>query len=129
MLVTRTAHPDFLDDDSAFSPTEHPDIFQKLDDGYFVVALEYVTEEGEDDQYPMEDVLDRFLCHIERFEVEPAVREGGQVDLFANSELARLADAVHQLVGRRAYNVDRTNEEGRAVIGLVIDDSVADARV
>lgn len=60
MLVTRTHHPAFLDDATRFRATGWPEIFEKLDDGYFVVALEYIQEEGEDSQYPMEDVLDEF---------------------------------------------------------------------
>ena len=122
MLFTRIGHPAFLDDTAAFRATDKAHIFQQVEDDYYVVALEYVLEEGEG-QYPMEDVLDRFLCHIERFEVEVPVGAGGQVDLFANSQVERLSDAVEQLVGRRAYNVEE--DDG---IALVIDDSVPEGR-
>lgn len=128
MLVTRTHQPAFLSNPGAFRATAEPAIFEKLDDGYFVVALEHIAEQGEDGQYPMEDVLDEFLCHIEAFDVAQPDHPGGQVDLFANSELPRLAEAVKRLVGRRAYNVETTDEAGETFIGLVIDDSVAEAR-
>lgn len=128
MLVTRVAHPNVLDDATVFRPTDHPDIYQMLAGHYFVVALEYVLERGEGIQYPMEDVLDRFNCHIEWAEVEAPQREGGQVDIFANSEYERLVDAVDQLVGRRAHNVEITDADGTR-IDMVIDDSVGEALV
>lgn len=128
MLVTRIAHPGFFDDPTVFRPTDRPDIFQMLRGHYYVVALEYVLEQGEDSQYPMEDVLDRFNCHLEEVEVEAPQREGGQVDMFANSEYERLVEAVDQLVGRRAHNVEITDADGTG-IGMVIDDSVGEALV
>lgn len=103
---------------------------EKLDDGYcFVVALDYVLEADEDSQYPMEDVLDEFLCHLEAFQVAPSEHPSGQVDLFANSQLPRLQDAVERLVGRRAYNVEVADEDGDTRVTLVIDDSVAEAKL
>ena len=128
MLFTRTAHPAFLDDTANFRPTDKPEIFEKLDDGYFVVALEYVHEQGES-QYPLEDVLDEFLCHIEAEEVDKPENPAGRVDLFANSQLERLAGAVEKLVGRRAYNVESRNGDGDTFVSFVIDDSVAEAKL
>ena len=128
MLFTLTAHPAFLDDTANFRPTDKTEIFEKLDDGYFVVALEYVLEEGES-QYPMEDVLDEFLCHIEAEEVDKPENPAGRVDLFANSQLERLAGAVEKLVGRRAYNVESRNGDGDTFVSFVIDDSVAEAKL
>ena len=128
MLFTRTAHPAFLDDTANFRPTDKPEIFEKLDDGYFVVALEYVLEQGES-QYPLEDFLDEFLCHIEAEEVDKPENPAGQVDLFANSKLERLAGAVEKLVGRRAYNVESKDEDGDTFVSFVIDDSVSEAKL
>ncbi|AQP50813.1 hypothetical protein [Tessaracoccus flavescens] len=128
MLFTRTAHPAFLDDTANFRPTDKTEIFEKLDDGYFVVALEYVLEQGES-QYPLEDVLDEFRCHIEAEEVDKPENPAGRVDLFANSRLERLAGAVEKLVGRRAYNVESKDEDGDTFVSFVIDDSVSEAKL
>lgn len=128
MIFTRLVHADRFDDASQYRPTDEKEVFEKLEDGDFVAALEYVRETDEDTQYPMEDVLDRFLAHIDAFEVTAAEHPKGQVDVFSSSDLEGIVTMIGELLGRRAYNVDLV-EDGQEVVSLTIDDSVADAKV
>ncbi|MFX4273645.1 hypothetical protein ACQBAR_04070 [Propionibacteriaceae bacterium Y1685] len=127
MLITRQVHVDLFDDATKFQPTDHSEIFEKLDDGYFVAALEWVPEEGEG-QYPMEDVLDKYRAHIEEFKVAEPEHPKGQVDVFSARRLERAVALVDDLLHRRAYNVTVT-EGDKNYVQLKVDDSVGDAKV
>ncbi|MDN5725362.1 MAG: hypothetical protein L0G99_05435 [Propionibacteriales bacterium] len=128
MIIPRVVHADIFDDSKQYRLTDETEIYQKLDDGYFVAALECVAEQGEDDQYPMEDVLDKYLVHIEAFEVAKPEHPNGKVHVFSSSDVDGIVKLVKDLVGRRAYNVEIT-EDGQDVVDLRVDDSVAEAKL
>ncbi|OYN92427.1 hypothetical protein [Parenemella sanctibonifatiensis] len=124
MLFTRIAHIDAFDDPKQYEKTDEAGIFKNVSDGYFMVALEYRNETDEDTQYPLEDVLDTYLAHIEVFEAATPEDPKGQVDVFAASKIER-AQSLVALVGKRVYN--KTDENGG--VSLEIDDSVGDAKL
>lgn len=128
MNFTKIVHPDIFDDPNQYEKTDTENIYKKLEDGYFVAAIEYVLESDEDTQYPMEDVLDKLLVHIEAFKVATPTHPQGQVDVFSSSDLDRLVKMTNEIVGKRVYNVPLT-ENGQEVVDLIIDDSVDDAKI
>lgn len=101
---------------------EQQDGLTKLDDGIYqnsegeaLIAFEFSLEDGDDDQYPMEDVLDRYLVYVHQFDVTESTHENGTVHVFAGAseDVERMRD---ELTGRRAYNVEK--EDG---IDLIVE--------
>ena len=79
------------------------------------VAME--LEEGEDSQYPLEDILDKYLIQVEDFLESNNPRTlryvlGG--DLYSLQE-------VKSLFGKRIYNQDYEDESGQTSVRLVIE--------
>ena len=89
------------------------------DDSYRM-ALSFTTEEGEG-QYPLEDVLDRFLVHVEDVFVDapqPA-QAGARVVYGFGGDLDDL-QGLATIIGKHVYN-ERYEEDGEGYIRLVID--------
>ncbi|MCR9154370.1 MAG: hypothetical protein NXI09_09690 [Bacteroidetes bacterium] len=90
------------------------------DDGGFAthrIAMTMVVEEGENSQYPLEDVLDKFYVHVEEFlepknENETRFIFGGELDDIQN---------LKSLIGKRAFNQDYVDEEGQTRVKLIIE--------
>lgn len=79
------------------------------------MALE--LEEGEDSQYPLEDLLDKYFVHVAEFldsddENKPKYIFGGELD-----DIQKLKS----LPGKRVYNEVFVDEEGRERVKLVIE--------
>nr|WP_225750879.1 hypothetical protein [Pseudoclavibacter sp. Marseille-Q3772] len=74
--------------------------------GEALIAFEFALEAGDDDQYPMEDVLDRYLVYVHQFDVAESTHENGTVHVFAGNpnDVERMRN---ELTGRRAYNVEK----------------------
>lgn len=97
-------------------------IYQDLNDSgfggaYYRVALSFELEEGEDTQYPLEDLLDAYRMHVADFLASdsPSV---------LNLELGGTLKYVQQgrtLPGKRVYNTNFTGENGKAYIKLIIE--------
>lgn len=90
------------------------------DDGGFSthrIAMTVEVEEGENSQYPLEDVLDKFYVHVEEFlepknENESRFIFGGELDDIQN---------LKSLIGKRAFNQDYVDEEGQTRVKLIIE--------
>lgn len=106
-------------DASRYQPAEEG-IYQDLqDEGGFAtyrMALAAEREEGEDDQYPLEDILDEFLVHVEEFPETDGDHAllyifGGELDDLRN---------LKTIIGKRAGYENYTDENGQTRIRLVI---------
>lgn len=89
------------------------------DDSYRM-ALSFTTEEGEG-QYPLEDVLDRFLVHVEDVFVEapePATA-GARVVYGFGGDVADL-QGLATIIGKHVYN-ERFEEDGHGYVRLVVE--------
>ncbi len=95
-------------------------IYEKLrDDGRYsppCIALSMELEAGENSQYPLEDILDKYLVHVEDFleSEEPSILKyifGGGLE-----EIQQLKT----IVGKRAYNEEFVDEDGQPRVKLVI---------
>jgi len=79
------------------------------------IALSFELEDGEDSQYPLEDILDKYYLHVSEFiEEKPPV---------FHYELAGELDDIRQameIVGKRVYNKTYT-ENGEEYVRLAIE--------
>ncbi|MFK8104744.1 MAG: hypothetical protein AB8G15_19655 [Saprospiraceae bacterium] len=109
-----------LNDTSRYKKIEEG-IFEKIrDDGRYsppCIALSMELEAGENSQYPLEDILDKYLVHVEDF------LESGAPNIFKyifGGDLAGIQQ-LKMLIGKRVYNEEFLDEDGRARVKLVIE--------
>ena len=89
------------------------------DDGGFSthrIAMAVELEAGENSQYPLEDILDKYYVHVEEFlsksENESNYIFGGELDDIQNFK---------SIIGKRAFNEDFVDEEGQTRVKLIIE--------
>ena len=80
------------------------------------IALSFELEDGEDTQYPIEDLLDKYRIHVSDF-LESESEELFNVELAGPLENLRLASSI---IGKRVYNKDVV-EDGKTYVSLVIE--------
>jgi len=98
-------------------------IYQRQDDeGLYVTSLSFEQEPelGEDSQYPLEDVLDKFYCHVSDFYEE--LNAGKSAICYREFASPDLDDVrkLRSLIGKHVYNKDR-EEGGQTYVDLVIE--------
>ena len=88
------------------------------DDTNHRFAISFELEEGEDTQYPMEDILDKYNLYVSDFLVdENAAGSASKVEL--GGELEDLSNAM-EIVGNRVYNSEY-QENGNTYVNLIIE--------
>jgi hypothetical protein len=116
----RIIAPEELNDRSRYEPAEEG-IYRDLHDkgGYatYRLAMAMEQEEGEDSQYPLEDILDHYLVHVEVFLDAPApgifqAVFGGELDDLQNFKT---------IIGKRAFNEDFVDDDGKTRVRLRIE--------
>lgn len=109
-----------LMDNSNFELIEEA-IYNDLNDagGYAThrMAMAMELENGDDEQYPLEDILDKFLVHIEIF-LESDYEN--TLQYIFGGELRHL-QSLKSIIGKRAYNEEFVDENGQTRIRLVIE--------
>ena len=109
-----------------FKDTSHyesieQDVYKDLKDdeeySTYRVAMSMEQEDGEDSQYPLEDILDKYFVHIEDFleSEEPNIYRyifGGELDDIRN---------LKSIIGKRAYNKEFVDNEGQTRVKLIIE--------
>lgn len=109
-----------LKDSSSYELIEDGIYNDLKDDGGFSthrIAMTMELEEGENSQYPLEDILDKYYVHVEEFleaknENEPSYIFGGELDNIQNFK---------SIIGKRAFNEDFVDEEGQTRVKLIIE--------
>ncbi len=81
------------------------------------MAMAADLEDGEDDQYPIEDILDKYNVYVEELldnnkQTTLNYVFAGELDDIQNLKL---------LIGKRAYNQETVDAEGRTRIRLIIE--------
>ncbi len=79
------------------------------------LAISFELEDGENTQYPLEDILDKYRIHVTEF-----IKEDGpliELELAGPQENLRLAAGI---IGKRVYNKDVV-EDGKNYVSLVIE--------
>lgn len=95
----------------------------------YVTSLTFVQEpeyeEGENasmiSQYPLEDILDKYLCHISDFYEDLNVENSQECFIeFASFDLGNIKE-LREIIGKHVYNKATTGEDGREYIKLIIE--------
>ena len=95
-------------------------IYKDLEEDHYVFALSYELKETEDSQYPLEDILDKYLLHVSDFMDEDSFYSSKEVTLELGGDLENVKEAIAALIGKRAYNQEFEDEEGEMRVRLVI---------
>lgn len=97
-------------------------IYKDLNDTWGVayrISLCFDLEEGDDSQYPLEDVLDKFRVHVsDSLESENSSPERLVLEFAGDLDNIQ---GVATLVGKRVYNKDVIAEDGKSYIHLIIE--------
>ncbi len=113
--------------------------YKRVEDGVFaitensktryVTSLSFVQEpdlnEGENaamiSQYPLEDLLDKFLCYVSDF-YDELNAETSQTCFqeFASPNLDDIKK-LRTIIGKHVYNKERIGEDGRTSVDLIIE--------
>ena len=116
----RIIEPEKLKDDSHFQLIEEGIYNDLNDDGGFAtyrIAMAMDLEEGEDTQFPLEDILDNYYVHVEEFLTD---EENNSLKYLFGGELDDVRN-FKSIVGKRAYNEEFTDEKGQIRVRLNIE--------
>ncbi len=94
-------------------------IFQDVKDESYKLVLTCELEEGEDTQYPLEDLLDKYQLYVADF-LEEIERPKNIMNLVFEGELKDLEE-VSTIIGKRVYNKSIVGENGEESVELVIE--------
>lgn len=91
----------------------------KSEDGFAThrMAMSMELEEGEDTQYPLEDILDKYRVHVEEFldadnDIMCRYVMGGDLENL---------QALKSIIGKRVYNEEFMDENGKTRVKLIIE--------
>jgi hypothetical protein len=109
-----------LNDTSNYQLIEEGIYNELKDDSGFAthrIAIAMELEEGDDSQYPLEDILDKYLVHVEEFLDSDDDQNlnyiiGGDLDDIQNFK---------SIIGKRAYNKEFVDETGQTRVKLIIE--------
>lgn len=102
--------------------------YRQKNDVFYVTSLSFVQEPGyqegkcasEISQYPLEDLLDKFYCHISDYYEELNVPNSEKCYLeFAASEIDDIKN-LRSIIGKHVYN-KKYEEAGNVYVKLVIE--------
>ncbi len=86
-----------------------------------VFALYYELEEGEDSQYPLEDILDKFYLHVSDFINYEDFENSREVCLELGGTFEDIKNAIASIVGKRVFNKNYVADDGLAYVKLCIE--------
>lgn len=94
-------------------------LYKDTRENNYVFAISFELEAGEDDQYPLEDLLDQFNVYVSDFIGENEETKIVRLELAGN--LAQAQSAITAIIGKRVYNNEYTVPDGKTCIKLVIE--------
>lgn len=81
------------------------------------IAIAMELEDGEDSQYPLEDLLDKYLVHIEEFLDSD---DDKTLKLILGGDLSNIQD-LKSIIGKRAFNKEFVDDKGKTRVKLIIE--------
>lgn len=120
MKNIQLAHLDKYKDNLNYELIEG-NIYKDLEENHYVFALSYELEDEEDSQYPLEDILDKFLLHVSDFIDEDRYYTETEVTLELGGSLDNIKEAIDAIIGKRVYNEEYDDEKGVTRVRLVIE--------
>ena len=92
--------------------------YKSIDDDFeYKIAFSFELEEGEDTQYPLEDLLDKYNLYVSDFLPSESTN-------IMKIELAGSPEDIQKVAsigGKRVYNSDYTGDDGKTYVKLVIE--------
>ena len=97
-------------------------IYQDLkddDDAKFRMTISYELEDVDsDNQYPLEDILDKYLMHVSDFYENEQPTNRFKIEL--GGYLDRMNEA-QEILGKKVYNQDFIDDDGQVRVKLIIE--------
>lgn len=118
MINIQFAHFDKFNNDPNYSNIEE-NIYKSQDDYSF--GIHYELEEGEDSQYPLEDILDKFYLYVSDFKDEDSFAVSRNPTIELSGELEDIKAATDAIIGKRVYNQEYIDPEGVTRVKLIIE--------
>ena len=98
-------------------------IYQDLkddDDAKFRMTISYELEnDNSNNQYPLEDILDKYLLHVSDFLENENKKDTNKFKLELGGYLDKMKDA-QEIIGKKVYNQD-FRDDGQVRVKLVIE--------
>jgi hypothetical protein len=92
--------------------------YQSIDDDFeYKIAFSFELEEGEDTQYPLEDLLDKYNLYVSDFLPSESAR-------ILNIEIAGAPEDIQKvasIAGKRVYNRDFIGDDGKTYVKFAIE--------
>lgn len=82
------------------------------------IALSFELEDGESEQYPLEDILDKYYLYVSSFLENP--QKSNVLELELAGELDDVLD-VKDIIGKRVYNDTFIADDGQTYVKLIIE--------
>jgi hypothetical protein len=96
-------------------------IYDDKVEGSHVFALSFELEEGEDYQYPLEDVLDEYSLYVSDFLDDLNSENSEVVSLELAGEIDNIKQAIDAIEGKRIYQEEVKAENGMIYLKLKIE--------
>ncbi|WP_294287870.1 hypothetical protein [uncultured Chryseobacterium sp.] len=96
-------------------------IYRNTEENICVTALSFELEDGEDSQYPLEDILDQFNLYISDFIDPEAFGQSNYLRAEFAGDPGDIRDFLKSVVGKRVYNKELKGEDGETYVKLIIE--------
>ncbi len=96
-------------------------IYRNTEENICITALGFELEDGEDSQYPLEDLLDQFNLYVSDFIDPEAFGQSNYLSAEFAGDPEDIRDFLKSVVGKRVYNTDVEGEDGKAYMKLIIE--------
>jgi hypothetical protein len=91
------------------------------ENGDYVAAFSFTLEEGEDSQYPLEDILDKYYAHVSNFIQYDPDNPVIHLELCTGDDLDSMRK-LKEIVGKRVYNKEYTDkDDGKTYIKFTVE--------
>lgn len=99
-------------------------IYQDLsdaDDAKYRMTISYELESDDsNNQYPLEDVLDKYYLHVSDFLESENKEESNKFKLELGGELEDIKKSL-EIIGKKIFNRDYKDENGQVRVDLIIE--------
>lgn len=91
------------------------------DDAKYRITISYELESDDsNNQYPLEDVLDKYYLHVSDFLESENYKESNKFKLELGGELEDVKKGL-EIIGKKIFNRDFRDENGQVRVNLVIE--------
>ena len=100
-------------------------IYQDLsdkEDFNYRMTISYKLESDEtNNQYPLEDILDKYLLHVSDFLELENEKDSNKFKLELGGDLKGVSNAKKEIIGKKIFNYDLVGTDGKVRVNLRIE--------